>query len=415
MGIQILGAIILLLMLAVILTVILTSTQGDVLDVFSESTDSTQDTIDNQKTGLTDTLQQAIKNALQTGGNGENEDDSPSNSVSGSGDFSSQPGCVGGGECYEDTFCQEPQGATVVSSASEFKSALRSGDDIIYVEPGSTIDLTGDLNVEIPGGTTIASSRGCSNEPGRIIQTSQPSEQSEPMLASGGPDIRITGLQFDGPGDHGEPHERSDNGVAVQINHGGGEIDNNRFDNWPQICTWTTESAHVHHNHITYCNRLGYGYGVSTQAMNPPTMIEYNQFDHTRHAIAAHGNSYTAQYNIFGPHRQSHQSDMHNQPVSITLRHNTFMHWEGQGTYDGRQHNPQVNWGGVPTEQSEIVNNWIQHPSEAIWLGDIGGSYRVGSNTDEVSNTRIEGNHFGFDEPGCDIGAPREGCENIGQ
>ena len=345
-------------------------------------------------------------------------------------------GEVGGGEVFigkqldsgEDTFCEPPDSATVVDeniSGQEFEELVETAGygDIIYIGEDAVVnaDFTSDVEeyISIPSGVTLASNRGCNGSSGGKIMVS-PGEQlewddsSELFKFDGSSNVTVTGLQILGPGNYSSemPARRTAEGVGIQaVNSDNFELYNNFISNFPAECINVREgskNAHVHHNNITFCNRLGTGYGVGVSSTSPP-LVEFNYFNHYRHAIAANTNSYIFRYNYVGSERQNHQIDMHRRGKELDVYCNTL---KGEEAYMVSQ--THLDWEDNPSKLSVISSNWFERTSSAITIHNdsVGDDkeWEFSSNSVNIPNVQVDDNHFGEDEPGCGIGAPRESC-----
>jgi hypothetical protein len=135
----------------------------------------------------------------------------------------------------------------------------------------------------------------------------------------------------------------------------------------------SSSKAHIRHNYIHHCRRLGLGYGVQVGASS--ALIEANIFDYCRHAIAGERgyptSNYEARFNVVEPNITNSMFDMHggNDTPSwgfadgpdrgvpaggtILIHHNTF------------KSSSQIAVGirGVPADVCRVYNNWTYWPS----------------------------------------------------
>ncbi len=350
---------------------------------------------------------------------------------SGSLDGTGIDGAVGGGEEYVQAtgqeFCQPPQGSTVVNSRGELVSALSSASsgDVVYIEGSAEIDMTGQSEITVPGGVTVASDRGCRGSDGAHLYKND-GQTDEGIFGTGGEGVRISGLHLEGYGPEDTPQSRSlTRAAGIMVNHDNTQIDNNIVTKFVGRCIVTTGDAHVHHNEISWCNRLGYGYGVAV--VGAEVLVEANHFYHYRHAIAGgSGYTYYAHHNVFGPGKQSSDVDMHGSVdtecssstggeagIRQEVTHNTFV---GGETYGGTGH-AYIGMRGEPRDEAIVENNWFyplgDRPAErAVRQSkpEEGECQIFGTDSSPFYSMTVNNNHYGEDEPDCSIGAPRDGC-----
>ncbi|MFO8012209.1 MAG: right-handed parallel beta-helix repeat-containing protein [Phycisphaerae bacterium] len=281
---------------------------------------------------------------------------------------------VGGGEGYRHIL---PAPAEPVATAEALVAALAAAasGDIVYMDDAAEIDLSGRDALVIPAGVTLASGRGRGGSAGALLRTTDLGVM--PLLAVGGPGVRVTGLRLRGP----DPERRTDemrrlhkqgkyyslpNSRGIQCDHPGLVVDNCELSGWSHAAVFLRKGAagHVHHNHIHHNQRSGLGYGVCLDRSEG--LIEANRFDFCRHAIAGTGRpgtSYEARYNDVGPHANGHSFDMHGGADRgdgtdvagdrIRIHHNTF-----RATTV-----PAVHIRGRPRVAAEIHHNRFYHAS----------------------------------------------------
>ena len=271
---------------------------------------------------------------------------------------------IGGGHGYRDI---RTTGDFVVRTEKELLEALKNAraGQVVFVPDGVEIDLTGERSIQIPGGVTLAGTRGLNGSSGARIFTAL--KESYSLMQTAGYDVRITGLRFEGP--FGGTERVGFNAAFLSIGHSGGEVDNCEVYNFNVRGIGVTSTAikvHIHHNYIHHCTRGGLGYGVSTSSSD--VHIIANKFDHCRHHIAssgAPGSGYEAAWNFVGQNAISHHFDMHggrdrgdSTDIAgdwIHIHHNTF-----QGT---QRH---VVIRGVPSQGAEVHHNWFAGPAEKM-------------------------------------------------
>lgn len=321
---------------------------------------------------------------------------------------------IGGGPGYSDSICHQ-DADFLVKNKTELLSALSnaSSGDIIYVADSAKIDLSGEENVNIYPGITLASGRGRTLGDtiswGALIYTNELHDDVDGLFRSygSGSARRITGLRFRGP--YAEPRDGNDSfpnmgndsrAHCIQVYKPNVEIDNCEF--WG----WTYGAANIrsggldcyfHHNwvHHSYHANEGYGLtsGVTYANDSSSIIIEANLFDYCKHMIAGSGdssNSYEARYNILESHGKSHSIDRHGTPHSggpagrITNIHdNTFTN-----TADIPGGVPGIHIRGTPTKWCHINNNWF-------FQTDSASAIKLYTN----ENCSVYDNHFGLTPP----------------
>lgn len=272
---------------------------------------------------------------------------------------------IGGGVGYSKLILT---GDYIVGSRSEFLDAIAKAKpgEVIYIVPEAQIDLSGLVNIELPGDVTIAGNRGEAGSAGPLIYTT--TMNTVPLFNITKPNVRITGIRLRGP-DPALPDS-----IAVRILSHDVEIDNCEIWNWSYagIAIMRTYGAYIHHNYIHNVRRPGLGYPVVFDGATG--LVEANIFDYYRHAIAGtgtKGTGYEARYNIVRANAISFAFDMHGgqdycpgktctEPEKdiymagewVHIHHNTFyiMAYES------------IRIRGVPREYTEIHHNWFVNP-----------------------------------------------------
>ncbi len=286
---------------------------------------------------------------------------------------------IGGGEGYRDI---KTTGDFTVTTGEEFLDALKNAQpgQVIFIPDGAEIDLTGERNVAIPEGVTIAGTRGLNGSLGARIFTTL--RESHTLFKTGGDEVRVTGLRFEGS--FGGTELVADHCGFLSITHWGCEVDNCEIYNFNTSCISVGGAAikvRVHHNHIHHSQRSGYGYGVVVGAAS--VYIIANKFDYCRHHVAAGGSpgcNYEVSWCLIMPNCTSSCLDMHggrdrgdNTDIAgdwMDVHHNTF-----QGTTRA------VGIRGTPSQGAEIYNNWFyDEPKKTLY---------------SVGNTRAYSNVYG--------------------
>jgi hypothetical protein len=195
---------------------------------------------------------------------------------------------VGGGAGYKFMVGTPTQTVTDRVGLLAALAGAVSGD-IIYVDDGAQIDLTGLVAIAIPGGVTLASGRGRNGSSGALIFTTDFTQDLLPLFRVANPGVRITGLRLQGPdseirqstGSYGTP-----NSHAIQITADDVEIDNNKIWAFSHtgIAVYTGGTAHIHHNDISYTRRWGLGYSIVVKEAK--VLVEANILDWGRKAVS---------------------------------------------------------------------------------------------------------------------------------
>jgi len=238
---------------------------------------------------------------------------------------------IGGGPGYTDTLAR---GDFTVRAPGELRDALAKAQagQIIFIPGDAEIDMSGQQRLSIPGGVTLASSRGWQGSSGALVYSDRPDTPG--LLEAGGGYVRITGLRIRGP------HQGRDQGPSawgLGTNYFGTEIDNCEVSGFSFAGIAVRDGArraHVHHCFIHHNQMSGLGYGVAVD--DADALIEANQFDWCRHHIAGcngrPGTGYEARYNICGANANSHLFDMHGEASGsgiagdwLNIHHNTFL------------------------------------------------------------------------------------------
>ena len=242
----------------------------------------------------------------------------------------------GGGEGYPDAVDPTWPVVTRVSDRASLEAALGAAvaGDVVWVEDGAAIDLTG-ASLCVPAGVWLAGGRGQGGEGGALLYSTAGS--SSPVLRACGDGVRITGLRLRGPDPDTCPAEWPDRcpedvagdpncayctKTAYAIGTDGFdalEVDNNELSGWTYTAVGVKNAvgADVHHNHIHHGWREGLGYGVVLYGTGATTaIIRWNRFDAMRHAVAGQGyatEDYEARDNLVGTESIGHVFDMHGQ------------------------------------------------------------------------------------------------------
>jgi len=303
---------------------------------------------------------------------------------------------IGGGSGYS-RIVDAASATHVVSTEADLRNALQTAvpGEVVYIQDEAEIDLTGQAEIDVPAGVTLASGRG-RNISGQISQgallyTTAPgtggcsSPYSIPVVHVKGSNARVTGLRIQG---YLWGTERIfENGVSTPQTSGifvsyipiyGSVIDDVEVDNCDisqfrhsGVYLCNLRHARIHHNNLHHNRGLGLGYGVTVTYAE--ALISENLMDYNRHSIAgagwydgsparpdSPGDSYTACYNIHGGHDVGQTFDMHGgvdrgdgtniAGEFISIHHNTFR---------APVNKQAVRIRGVPQTGCWVNNNWF--------------------------------------------------------
>ncbi len=207
---------------------------------------------------------------------------------------------IGGGAGYRNIFTN---GDFTARTAPELLSALKQAQpgQRIFVPDGAEIDLTGQENIALSAGITLAGTRGLKDSPGGRIVMRRKQAGSYYLFRTAGDKVRVTGLKFEGPDGDNNQHNGYANLLATT--HHGLEMDNCEVANWGYGAVVGQPGAsgiYVHHSDIHHGQGAAHdGYGVSLDACDARVIA--NKLAAVRnHVIAGTGNpgtAYEAAYN----------------------------------------------------------------------------------------------------------------------
>ena len=257
---------------------------------------------------------------------------------------------------------------------------------VIFVPDGVEIDMTG-KQLRISAGVTLAGTRGLNGSSGARMFTTDRG-QNVCLIGTGGYDVRITGLRFEGPE---KGREKPSRARFLVLGHSGGEVDNCEIWGFNHRCLMVLGDAidvYIHHNYIHHCQQGGFGYGVIVDSGY--CRIIANRFEWCRHEIASIGSpgcAYEAAWNFVGPHSYGYNFDMHagrdrgdGTDIAgdwIHIQHNTF-----------QTRQAPVGIRGTPAQWGKVHHNWFAGPDEG--RRSVRGSFGGGN------RTRVYRNAFGF-------------------
>lgn len=307
----------------------------------------------------------------------------------------------------------ERRGPTRVNSLEALLEAVEAAEpgDVVAVDPGAEIDLSGVWNVTIPAGVTLQGGRGPDGAPGALVYSTEGDEgrrnrspQEKFRLGEG---ARFTGFRL--RGHHHEyvnPWEELDGDYLAHRGGGvrvgaGGVVDNNEISGWPHAAVAAERDAHVHNNFLHHNTWEGLGYGVTVPDGDNMPVIEFNRFNYNRHSINCLGGpqaGYVARYNLVGEDWVGHQFDVHGSEGmtgvagdEIVIHNNTFRGTRAvqAKTRDPGGEYPAIHVRGLPETGVWIERNWFYHDSREAAYEQPDGPRRA-----SFSN-----NHYGPDEP----------------
>ncbi len=287
---------------------------------------------------------------------------------------------IGGGDGYAGI---HDTGDFIIADIAGLVAALGSAEagEVIFVPDGVEIDLTGVAALSVPEGVTLAGTRGFDGSNGARLFTSG----FGTMLTTGGDNVRITGLRFEGA--YAGTERVAGMGTFLSVNHYGTSVENCEVSAFTNCGIGVGRGAMrttISHNYIHHCQRNGFGYGVSVWGGGDVRIIA-NIFDYCRHHVAstgAPGTGYEAAWNMILENAIGSHFDMHggrdrgdNTDIAgdwMHIHHNTFL-------------STHVNVGirGTPSDGADIHNNWFSRP--------LADSVR------SSGNTRVFGNIWGPD------------------
>ncbi len=301
---------------------------------------------------------------------------------------------IGGGKRYKRQIVRSDY---LVKTFEELRSALKKAKSgqVVYVNDNAEIDVTGEQEIVIPDGVTVASGRGRGDSEGALLYSNELS--TSPMFLAGGEKVRVTGLRLRGPDQERRTEQMRKlyqegryysipNSDGIISSYAGLEVDNCELWGWSHAAIFLklgALKAHIHHNNIHHNQRSGLGYGVCLDQAD--ALIEANLFDWCRHHIAGTGRpgtSYEARYNLVLENANGHSFDMHGgrdrkdgtdiAGDTIKIHHNTF-----KATVV-----PAFVIRGRPQQSAEIHHNWFLHsgPDKAIRQTNATGNMDVYQN-----------------------------------
>lgn len=310
---------------------------------------------------------------------------------------------IGGGFCYSRIVDGEDY---LVGTVEGFLAALEQvqAGEIIRIEEDATIDLTGNINLRIPAGVTLAGNRGDCFTTGPLLINNDMTPGSVWFWVDEG--VRITGLRFQGPDDLFKdinydlrPAKSS---ICFAVGEADVEIDNCeifKFSRGAIEIYPDGRNVYIHHNFLHDVH----AYPVITlNRSGLPILIEANLIYWVWHATAGSGypgTGYEARYNImirqaiptsWLPYGGDHAVDMHpyldvlverGQRIAgdeLSIHHNTFL--------NSAENDPSVNNSpdafvrGTPRTLAQFYNNRFLNASPDKAINHFDGNTWVYNN-----------------------------------
>ena len=325
---------------------------------------------------------------------------------------------IGGGEGYRAI---EQTGDYRVADAATLLQVLQKAQagEVIYIEPGTEIDLTGRTNLSVPANVTLAGNRGENGSPGPLLFTTNMPDRSVLFKLREG--ARMTGLRIQGPDPDYDAYQFQVNSAnrtktRCMITTGANiEVDNceiSNFDRGGIEFQAGTRDLHVHHN---FLHDIGQNPLAALKEAGTPVLIEANIIEWVRFALAGTGfpgSGFEARYNkivrkpvpaVWQPYDGSpaisisNYSDIKREQgirlsgEQFSIHHNTFM---SEAPGDGSVGlSGDAAFYGIPQILAELYNNRfmaeeanqaVLHESGNIWVHN--NMYGVGEKMIEYAN-----------------------------
>lgn len=267
---------------------------------------------------------------------------------------------IGGGPGYRDI---KTQGDFTAQTAPELLAALKKAapGQVIFLPTGVEIDLGGHRDVPIPAGVVVAGTRGQANSSGARIVMRRQQAESYYLFRTAGENVRLTGLQFEGPDGDNDQHNGYTN--LLTTTHYGLEVDNCEVAHWGYGAVYGQPGAgglYVHHCHIHHAQGAAHdGYGVCLDACD--ARVVANRLSHVRnHVIAGTGKpgtAYEAAYNGVDGNFDMHGGSDRGDGTDIggdwmEIHHNTFL----------QVHALPCITRGIPSQGARVHHNWFMAP-----------------------------------------------------
>lgn len=256
---------------------------------------------------------------------------------------------IGGGEGYQNIV---QTGDYLVASKAELLSAIAkaTAGETIYIEGETAIDLSGERDLYLPEGVTLAGNRGENASRGPLLYANDMEENSILFWAQRG--VRVSGIRFRGPAPDFTaitPAYEGKSTICLIVSDPDVEVDNCEFSNFNRGAVEIYpdgQRIHIHHNffHDVHAYPV-----IALDRSAPPILIEANIIHWIWHATAGSGypgTGYEARYNLiirkavpsfWLPYDGSHAIDMHpylpvlqdrGQRIAgdlLSIHHNTFI------------------------------------------------------------------------------------------
>lgn len=306
---------------------------------------------------------------------------------------------IGGGEGYVQSI---KEGNYLVSNKEELLNALNKAvaGEIILVAESVEIDLSGESDLLLSTGVTLAGNRGEEGSEGPLLFTNDMAANGK--LFSLLDQTRISGLRIRGPSKaicDLLPEDQQYARIAIVANEPDIEIDNceiSHFDRGGIEIYPDGQNVYIHHNHLHDIQAYPV---IVLNRSKLPIVIEANIIEWVWHAVAGSGypgTGYDARYNRFVrkavpsfwlPYSGDHALDMHPYlPIlqernyrlagqRLEIHHNTFLE-EAPGDPSALAA-PDIKIRGIPTELARIYNNKflnsepekaVEHYQANVWV-----------------------------------------------
>lgn len=280
-----------------------------------------------------------------------------------------------------------------VSTKQELLQALNQAvaGETILVKDGTQIDLSGESDLLLNTGVTLAGNRGEDGSEGPLLYTNDMPTDGKLFSLLG--QTRISGLRIRGPAKSiGDllPEDQQYARIAIVANEPDIEIDNceiSHFDRGGIEIYPDGQNVYIHHNYLHDIQAYPV---IVLNRSKLPILIEANIIEWVWHAVAGSGypgTGYEARFNRFIrkavpifwlPYTGDHALDMHPYlPIlqernyrlagqKLEIHHNTFIN-EAPGDPSALVA-PDIKIRGIPTELARIYNNKFLNsdPAQAV-------------------------------------------------
>ena len=296
-------------------------------------------------------------------------------------------------------------GDWTVTTVEELRSALgrAAPGQVVFIEAGAILDLTGTPSIRVPRGVTVASYRDPPASEGALLYTNDLGAK----LFLAGDEVAFNGLNLMGPDPTTRTYQLerlamkggSDLYYAVPAATGilceakDVAIENCEIWGWGFAgvafrggARGTVRHCFIHHN-----QRRGLGYGVYVD--EAVVKIEVNLFDWCRHCVSASGKpetGYEARYNFVLMNTSGHAFDMHggaDRDDGTDIAGSWA--WIHHNTVEAAQF-PGVVIRGTPIDQIRIYNNRFRNPDPTRTIMLLKGPERIEVTANQFGVTSIQ-------------------------